>query len=192
MKEYYTSGYDILLNGKKFTNYPSFNVDKLFVVDLDKSDKKSEIVVSHYEETDFVNYTIYSKLGKIMKKIYFVTEQGGGELRIDEKGKFLFANSLTDRITPRIYNKYYTIKNDKVNMKKNDVNRIKDINFKGKWLFYSKNKNAYDNEELVKDLSSNETFNIIKFIKSKNGNDNAAFVKLKNGEKGYIFTEYYW
>lgn len=192
MKEYYTSGYDILLNGKKFANYYPFNVDKLYIADLDKSDKKNEIIVLHYEETDFTHYTIYSKINNKMKKIYSITEQDGGKLRIDEKGKFLFANSLTDRITPRIYNKYYTIKNDKVSMKQNDVNKIKNITFKGKWLSYSKSKKANDDEKLVKNLNSNETFNIIKFIKSKNNSDNAAYVKLKNGKKVYIFTEYYW
>ncbi len=192
MKEYSTSGYDILLNGKKFANYYPFNVGKLYIVDLDKSDKKAEIVVLHYEETDFTHYTIYSKKGNKIKKIYSATEQDGGEFRIDEKGKFLFANSLTERITPRIYNKYYTIKNNKVSMKKNDVKRIKDITFKGKWLHYSKKKKANEDEKSVKDLNSNETFKIIRFIKSKDDNDNAAYVKLKNGQKVYIFTEYYW
>ena len=102
------------------------------------------------------------------------------ELKIDQKGKILLQDKITENISPKIYKEYYELRNNKITIKKLNLSRLNNIKFKttNKMIFTTSMKN------IQKHIEGNfKAFSII-------GEDEtgAIKVKLKNGTKGYLFT----
>ena len=191
--------YQIEFNGKAFldTQEDVDYITEVCIVDLNKNDKKLELVIHELGPNDMEKYIIYSKNGSKIKKVNYVY---GWNLRIDQKGKMLTTNPLLEAISPQVYDKYYQYSNKKVTTKKLNLKNIKNVKFKTKYkmLFTSSMKNLdkffnYGNLEYKKALKKAgiyegkyTSFNILKITDT-----DEAYVKLKNGKKGYIFSVAY-
>lgn len=180
--EYGEKTYELQYNGKKFFENKITYVEKVFVADLNKNDKTLELIVETTELGDGVCYKVFSKKGNKIKEIKDISSMyiSNYELKVDQKGKILLPNSVTETISPKIFTEYYMLKNSNINTKKLNLSKIKNIKFNttNKMLFTTSMKN------IQKHIEGNfKSFNII-------GEDatGAIKVKLKNGTKGYLFT----
>ncbi len=196
--------YKIKLNGKKFVDLDA-NLE-MYIVDLNKKDKKKEIVIYNNVPND-AHYIVFYKKGKKMKKAGTIYSLFGG-LRIDKKGNLLVDDVLLEKIVPKIYDGHYTLKNNKIKYNKINLKKIKNVTFTKKInTFYTDtldnvgtfNDYYYGDYYEALDRSSTQVIKNITFkildvkIRIHHPDDPGTHMKVKldNGEEGYIF-EPYW
>lgn len=188
-----TAGYyRVKLNGKQF--YYLHSLGEIYIVDLNKNDKTTEIVIADQEAGVYCEYSIWSKKGSKMKKLSSNMEiYNESTLRINKKGKIIYDEGFF-RIVPQIYQKYYIFSNNKLKTKKLNVKNISKKTFTttDKYQIFTTNKkiinadladgSTYDKIKTI-NVKKNTKFKIIKFVNNKIIN-----VKLSNGQKGYLFV----
>ena len=196
--------YDILeYNGEKFAEYHYGCA--IYIVDLNENDKNIEVVIYDAGPSDDPNYTIYTKSGNRMIELKYIE---GYPLKNDKQGTVLVENIYSRAINPEIYFEYYTIQNGKTEIKKIDVEKIKDIELRTSYLYFSedyKNVNKIWSDDVlnggsieenlkilnIEQLKENITFKIKEFkIEENFGYDGYGYkihVELSDGRKGYIF-----
>jgi len=174
--------YELQYNGKNFFKNAITYTEKVYIADLNKNDNNLEVIVETTELGDGVRYIIFSKNNSKMKQIDEISSMyiSNYELKIDQKGKILLQDKITENISPKIYKEYYELRNNKITIKKLNLSRLNNIKFKttNEMIFTTSMKN------IQKHIEGNfKAFSII-------GEDEtgAIKVKLKNGTKGYLFT----
>jgi len=194
--------YVLQYNGNIFYDFITTWCERVYVADLNKNDKKLELVVKTAGPGDCFNYGIFSKIGSKIKLIKNISSAyiSDEELKVDQKGKIIINDCIMECITPKVSLKYYQFNNNKIKTKKRDVNKIKNIKFKTKneMLFSTSMKNLeiLSYYEYEQGLNYNDALKKAGIIEGKFKSFNilgidesgAVKVKLKNGTKGYLFT----
>lgn len=192
------------VNEKEFYTTDPYSLSSLYIVDLDKNDKRLEIVVKTVGANDYTIYNIYSKNGNKMNKL--ITIDDGWNMKINQKGKFVINNSLLECIKPEIYETYFELNNNKIDKKTANIEKIKNKTFKCEGgLCFTQDKDSLKKYTSSSYTDSNEDYNktlekygiyyyqegfkfeFINFEK-ENWVNNGLYVKLKDGRKGYLFS----
>lgn len=205
-EEIYSSDreYDILeYNGEKFAEYRYGR--EIYIVDLNENDKNVEVIIYDAGPSDDPNYTIYTKSGNRMIELKNIE---GYPLKNDKQGTVLVEYVYSRAINPEIYFEYYTIQNGKIEVKNIDIEKMKDLELKTSYLYFSedyKNVNKIFGEDApnggsieenlktlnIEQLKENITFKIKEFTIEENfgydGHGYKIYVELSDGRKGYIF-----
>lgn len=190
------------LNGKEFSE-DNMNGCEIFIVDLNENDKNIEVVIYDNGPSDDPHYFIYSKKGNKMLEVKHIE---GWPLTTDKKGNFVVGNFLEGSIEPGIYFDYYHIKDGNVQNKKTDISKIKNIECKSPYMYFTKNltnltkfegESELREEKYLKNYNieklENKTFKIISFKESteKEWEEERIpyklYVELSDGRKGYVF-----
>ena len=197
--EYYIHVFE--LNGKEFSR--NYKGGILYIADLNKNDKKLDVVVFDKGPSDDPNYYIYTKKGNKMIEVKHID---GYPLKTDKKGNFVISNWLDGNFEPNIYLNYYYTKDGKITDKKVNISKIKNIELKSPYMYFTKDiknltkfekeNNAREEKELKKfniEKINNKTFKIISYEEStKKEWENESipyklYVQLSDGRKGYVF-----
>ena len=201
--EYGYTNFELRYNGKKILDEDIEFLSSVYIADLNKDDKNLELIVKLIGPNDMVRYIVYYKKGNKIKEI---TDYINGayctdnELKINQKGKMVLNNSDLEYISPKVFNKYYQFKNNKISTKKLNVKDIKNVKFSttDKMLFISNMDNLYKVSEYYSDskkYDEEKAFKYAGIIKGKFKSFNIlnfteggeVKVKLRNGTKGYLF-----
>lgn len=100
----YDENYIFELNGEKFTENSFKPV--IYIIDFDKSDNKLEVLIFDNGPSDDPEYSIYRKNGN---KMEIISTINGSGIIIDENGNFKLKTTLTNFISPDVYDKIYHI-----------------------------------------------------------------------------------
>lgn len=191
------------LNEEEFAVH--YNHPEIYIVDLNENDKNIEVVIFDQGASDDPNYTIYSKKGNKMVELQ---KELGYPLKSDKQGTILIENAYNGATSPKIYFEYYTIQNGKIEVKNIDIEKIKGLELKTSYLYFSedyKNANKIFGENApnygsieenlkilnIEQLKENITFKIKEFTIEENfgydGYGYKIYVELSDGRKGYVF-----
>ena len=176
--------YKIQLNGKNFMDTENgeiiTSIDNLYIVDLNKNDNKIEVVFEGYGPSDDPHYIVFSKDGSTMKAI---ASMDGMDLMTDIQGTIVVDN-LDRSITPKVYDRYYIMQNNKIEENKSDISKIKNIIFKSDNLYFINGIDDAKNNVNAQSVPENGEFefNILEF-KEQSG---SLYVKLNDGRKGLL------
>lgn len=171
---------------------------EIYIVDLNESDNKIEIVLHDQGPSWDPNYTIYSKKGDSLEEVYGIA---GDSLKCDKNGTVLVDDSRSGTYSPEIYFEYMHINDSVVTNKSIDLKTISNIEFKNSKLFFSNdyaNKNKVFNVGLdpsrlaeinVEQLNDDVSFKIldVENITNNGISEKKIKVELSDGRVGYIF-----
>ena len=188
--------YTLTVNGKKVKINSDesifYHKPKIYIVDLNKNDKKVEIVMETAEGGEGIYSTFFQKNGN---KVKIVKTLGGaesaGNILTNKKGKIVVKNVPFIYLNPYITNTYYKLtKKGKLTTKKIKVSTISKITFKVTGLLYAKSKsdlNKYyetHDAKYLKSLKKSDKFKIVSY-------NNGVKIKINNNSYGYILATYY-
>lgn len=192
-----SDAYSIELNGKVVVEGYGFNPG-FYVVDLNEDDNLLEIVSYDEGSSWDPKYTIYSKKGDSLEKVY---SKKGELFKCDKEGTVLIDDSLSGMYSPEVYFDYMYINNGIATDKNIDLQTIANIHFKNSKLFFSSdyaNKDEVFNVGLdssklaeinVEQLNDDISFKILDVENITNNGiiEKKIKVELSDGRVGYIF-----
>lgn len=189
------------LNGKEFID--DGYEGAIYIVDLNKNDKNLEVILFDQGPSDDPGYMIFTKKGN---KMVLADSFERGPLKADKKGDFVVGDWLQGSIEPGIYFNYYYIKDGKIQSKQTDVSKIKNVECKSPYMYFTKdlkNLTKFERELEIRDEKylnnysieelKNTKFKIISYKEStKKEWENESipyklYVQLSDGRKGYVF-----
>ncbi len=114
------------MNGEIF-NYEIYVDTMLYVVDINKNDKYSNVVVYSAGESDnSASYSIYKYNGENLE---FVEILYGLDMFVDETGKMIVDSSVASVLLPKIATSYYEYKNDQITNTELNIDKISNTKF---------------------------------------------------------------
>ena len=195
--------FTIKCNGKELDDCNPMLEDEIYIVDLNKKDKKIEIVIENnqangsYGVVDYYFYDIYQKDGEKTRKLVEDSYNNCGsydKIKINKKGKILTRDKIETEIYPYVATNYFELtEKGKIKKVKANISGISKINFKTKSnrLYFVNNiKNVGKNKKANK-LNIGTKIKILKNVYyDKNSYNNVMKVKLKNGKIGFIYYRF--
>ena len=196
--------HEINLNNKTFFTDEGYDSVLVYIVDLNENDKTIQVVIRLSGPNDIEKYYIYGKKDSKMNLIKEIND--GWHIKINKKGKIVINNSLLEGINPEIYDIYYEFNNDKIEEKKADIEKIKNMKLKSDgWMCFTQEKNSLkkyhehpyteENENYDKTLEKYGIYRFEKefnfeFIRFEKGTwvNGGMYVKLEDGREGYLFS----
>mgnify|MGYP004568289971 CR=1 FL=1 len=192
-EDYDETYYYTYLNGKKFGEDLIYGEAlKICIVDLNKNDKKLDIIIDTWNNGS----KIYQKIGNKMKKIsdfYFYEDMGF--IKVNQKGKILTRSLIEKSFSPYIVGSYFELSNKgKLKSINTNVNNISKITCKitdtDSWfgsIYFTTNKKNIKLDKDYKTVKKGTKFKILKNEIYFNHYE-VIKVKLSNGKIGYLFT----
>ena len=174
------------LNGEVFTENNYF--PEIYVVDLDKTDGKLEIIIFDVGPSDDLEYSIYTKNSDGMKLVETIR---GNDLVLNGNGNFKIKTILTAQIGPDIYDKTYNFSNNKITSKYNNIDKsaeysacgmiyiTKNLDNRNKW--YDGEVDSLEDAEIY-EFKEGEKFKVKSFI-----SDTVAVIEY-NGSEYYLLS----
>lgn len=192
-------GYSFKENGREFFKTGIDSYINIYIVDLNESDEKIEIIIRENDtNTIFVRSDV--QMRATLKDIT-------GYILTDKDGIICVGDLITSRISPVIFLEYYITENGLITLKKCNLEDFKDS------LFYTDDSiytgvyfttdlegmkaQAYDaipndinfeyDGKYVRKIDENTKFYITGIIKSDGDSKHDLKVKLLDGTEGYIY-----
>lgn len=174
------------LNGEVFTENNYF--PEIYVVDLDKTDGKLEIVIFDVGPSDDLEYSIYAKNSDGMKLVETIY---GNDLVLNGNGNFKIKTILTAQIGPDIYDKTYNFSNNKITSKYNNIDKSVEYsacgmiyitkNLDNRYKWYDGEVDSLEDAEIY-EFKEGEKFKVKSFI-----SDTVAVIEY-NGSEYYLLS----
>ena len=195
-KEYDRDYYVFKLNGKKFSE-GEFRPE-IYIVDLNKKDKTTEVIIFDEGATDNPKDNIFIKKGSKMKRVKNIW---GSDLRVNKKGYII--GDAEPVPTLNVYRQYYVYSKGKISTKKLNTNKFKNTNLKvaGNYFYFTTKLSNIDKfseyfngsdyktalkKANIQQIKKGTSFKAIKFINNHSYGENIMNVQLSNGKKGYL------
>lgn len=181
------------LDGKVFTEEQS--LPEIYIVDIDKNDNRLEVIIFDNGPSDDPEYNIYVKNENKMELAQTIS---GTDMVLNGIGNLKAKSTLAYFIEPDVYGKIYSLDNNMLSYKKEELSQDK-YTLNGNCYItesldnlekYYENESNFSEGAIIKELEkcniyelkSNESFKIKSFL-----NDTEALIEY-NGKEYYLLS----
>lgn len=171
----------------------------IYVVDLDKSDKYLDLIISHISDGGAsTTYNIYKNNGTSLEKLKYTTEKAitgdfeGNNFCFDKNNNFILLGDPEASLDSIVTNTYYSIKNNVIySTKIENIETDKIYKVKKEYVDFTTDYNKTTIEYTAENryLKVGTELQIIEWLKGPGGQE-IIKVKLASGEIGYIYEAY--